>query len=522
MNVSSKKGMVATSQYLATKAGTKILRLGGNAIDAAIATAAALTVVEPTSNGIGGDAFAIVAFEGKLYALNASGKSPKAISREKLIQKGIHEIPRFGFLPVTVPGIPSAWAALHQKFGKLPFEVCLEPAITYARDGFEVSDIVAKNWRNAARIYHKYLSGEQYQEWFDTFTIQKEAPKAGSVFYLPNHAKTLHEIAQTKSESFYRGALANKIVEASKRFGGYFEKEDLEKHEVVWSDPISISYKGYEVHECPPNGQGLVALEALKIIEGFDLTGKTREEILHLQIEAIKSAFADGKKHIADQLHMEFSAKDFLQDDYISLRRSLIQETAVLPSYGTPPKGGTVYLTTADEEGNMVSYIQSNYMGFGSGIVVPGTGIALQNRGHNFSMEKDHVNVLEGGKRPYHTIIPAFLTKNGIPLGPIGVMGGFMQPQGHLQVVMNLIDFHMTPYEALLAPRFQWMDGFTVAVEQEMPKEYVDYLSKIGHHMQIYEDNTSFGRGEIILRQKDGSYLGASEPRCDSLCEGIE
>ncbi len=457
MVVYAKNGMVATSQPLASQAGLEILKKGGNAIDAAVATAACLAVVEPTSNGIGADAFSIIYSGGKLYGLNSSGPAPKRVSIKALKKKGYDQMPKFGWAPVTVPGAPAAWAKLSQRFGKLPFDQVLKPAIRYAQGGYPLSPTLGKYWRRAFQVYRK-LEGEEFESWFDTFAPQGRPPKIGEVWVSPDHAQTLTSIAQTGAESFYRGKLAERIDSFSRNFGGYLTKKDLADFEPEWVEPIKVDYGGYQVWELPPNGQGLIALMALNILKDFEFASKDRVDTYHKQIEAVKLAFADGKKHITDPDWMSINPEDLLAEDYIKGRRELIGDKAITPKAGKPAGGGTVYLAAADGRGNMVSYIQSNYMGFGSGLVVPGTGIALQNRGHIFSLDSSDANCLEPGKRTYHTIIPGFLTKNNQPVGPFGVMGGYMQPQGHVQVIMNALDFGLNPQAALDAPRWRWVE----------------------------------------------------------------
>ncbi|KAB3531551.1 gamma-glutamyltransferase [Alkaliphilus serpentinus] len=508
------KGMVATSQPLAAQAGLDIIKKGGNAIDAAIATAACLTVVEPTSNGIGGDAFALVWTKGKLHGLNGSGRAPKQISVEAVKKLG-DEIPKFGWTPVTVPGAPAAWAELSEKFGKLPLTEVLAPAIEYAEKGHAVAPIVAKYWERAHVVYQKLLPEELFNNWAKVFAPEGKTPSVGEIWRSPDHANTLRLIAETKGEAFYKGELAEKIDYHSKKNGGFLRKEDLAEHQSEWVDPIHVEYKGYEVWEIPPNGQGIIALMALNIIKGLEIDFSKSHEVYHKQIEAMKLAFADGHKYITDGSRLKVPLGDLLSEAYGKERSKLIGEKAIKPTAGEPPKGGTVYLATADGEGNMVSFIQSNYMGFGSGVVVPDTGISLQNRGHNFTLEEDHVNVLMPGKRPYHTIIPGFLTKGGEAIGPFGVMGGFMQPQGHLQVIMNTIDYHMNPQEALDAPRWQWMADKTVEVEGHMATVDVENLHRMGHDVKMQWNSGGFGRGQIIWKTKEGSLVGGTEARAD-------
>lgn len=510
------KGMVATSQPLASQAGLDMLKQGGNAIDAAIATAATLTVVEPTSNGIGGDAFALVWTKNKLYGLNGSGHAPAALSIEELKKRGYNEIPKFGFVPVTVPGVPGAWAELSKQFGKLPFKDVLAPAIRYAEEGFPISPVLGRFWRSAAEKFKETLKGEEFQHWFDTFAPKGRAPQIGEQWISQGHANTLRKIADTNAEDFYHGELADKIDEFSQKHDGFLRKEDLQNYQPEWVDPISVNYRGYDVWEIPPNGQGIVALSALNLLKGFQMEDKETVDTYHKQIEAMKLAFADGQKFVADPRHMNLDYTDLLDEEYASERRKLISEQALTPEPGHPPKGGTVYLATADDEGNMVSFIQSNYMGFGSGLVVPGTGIALQNRGHNFSLDENHANALAGNKRSYHTIIPGFLTKENNPVGPFGVMGGFMQPQGHVQVVMNTIDFHLNPQAALDAPRWQWMKDKTIWVEPNFPSHIAESLARKGHHIEVQLEKGAFGRGQIIWRdQQTGTLFGGTESRTD-------
>ncbi len=515
--VYAKQGMVATSQYLAAQAGLTILQKGGNAVDAAIATAAALTVVEPTSNGIGSDAFAIIYINSKLHGLNASGPAPRGISIEALKNGGYEAIPRFGWLPVTVPGTPKAWAALSKRFGKLPLEVCLEPAIAYAKEGYPLSPVLAEGWRRAHSIYEKMLHGDAFFHWFDTFAPHGRAPGIGEIWRSPDHAKTLQSIGASMADDFYLGELAEKIDRFSRENDGFLRKEDLSSYEVEWVDPIRVRYRGYNVWELPPNGQGLVALLGLNVLNQLELPDERESaDSYHKQIEAIKLAFSDGFAHITDPTWMKAKVEQLLSIDYAKSRSQEIHEIAGEPRPGRLPGGGTVYLATADSEGNMVSYIQSNYMGFGSGLVVPGTGIALQNRGYTFSLDASHINALAPGKRTYHTIIPGFLGQGEQMIGPFGVMGGYMQPQGHLQVVSNMIDYHMNPQSALDAPRWQWIEGKKVHVERDVPEHIVKALQARGHEVQISADRGEFGRGQIILRDRQGVLMGGTEPRADS------
>ena len=512
-----KNGCVATSQPLAAQAGLDILKKGGNAIDAAIATAACLTVVEPTSNGIGSDAFALVWTKGELHGLNGSGRAPKSISIDKVCRLGHESMPAHGWIPVTVPGAPGAWAELSRRFGSLPLTDVLAPAIFYATEGFPLSPTLAYYWNRAYEGYKMKLQGKEFEEWFKVFAPNGNVPQVGDIWRSDAHSKTLTEIAKTDGESFYRGDLADKIAKASKDGGGFLNKEDLESYEPQWVKPISINYKGYDVWEIPPNGQGLVALSTLNILKDYEFENKESIDTVHKQIEAIKLAFTAGKQVITEpEKTNEDDVKWLLGEDFGSVARAKIAHNAILPEPFDLPSGGTVYLCTADGEGNMVSFIQSNYMGFGSGIVVAETGIALQNRGHDFSLDINHVNALEGGKRTYHTIIPGFLTKDNQPVGPFGVMGGYMQPQGHVQVLMNAIDFNLNPQMALDAPRFFWDSGLKVSVEGSFPKHIAQGLADRGHDITVALNSGIFGRGQIIWRDNEtGVLAGGTESRTD-------
>ncbi|MCL2574354.1 MAG: gamma-glutamyltransferase family protein [Defluviitaleaceae bacterium] len=513
----AKNGMVATSQPLAAQAGLDIMKQGGNAVDAAIATAACLTVTEPTSNGIGGDAFAIVWMKGLIFGLNSSGSAPRKISIDAVKSKGHDVMPKMGWLPVTVPGAPAAWAALSRRFGALTLQECLEPAIEYAREGFAVSPVVGKYWDAALNAYAKNKDKE-YHPFFDTFAPKGRSPRVGEMMRLRDHANTLEEIGETLAESFYRGNLADKIVTFSEKTSGFLSESDLADFYPTWVEPISTSYRNYDIWEMPPNGQGLVALLALNILKGYEFDPADRDAMytFHRQFEATKLAFTAGKEFITDPNHMRVSVEELLSEDYAARLRSYIGDMAVQPAPIEPNNSGTVYLATADGQGNMVSYIQSNYMGFGSGLVVPNTGIALQNRGADFSLDPAHANALAGGKRSYHTIIPGFITRGGHAIGSFGVMGGYMQPQGHVQVVMNSIDFGLNPQAALDAPRWQWIQDKLFHVEHAFPRHIAQNLALRGHQIQPLFDSGSFGRGQIIWRDPDtGVLAGGTESRCD-------
>lgn len=515
--VYGKNGAVVTSTPIAAQVGLDILKKGGNAVDAAVATAACLTVVEPTGCGIGGDAYALVWIqkENKLYGLNSSGFAPERMKLEEY--EGMAAMPKYGFGAVTVPGIPAAWAELNRKYGKLSLLECLKPAINYARDGYVVGKTVSKLWQIAYDEYEENLVGEEYKYWFDTFGKMGRAPKPGEIFKCEEMAATLEEIGRTNSESFYRGSLADEIDKFSRKYNGFIRKSDLEKFYPQWVEPISTEYKGYNVFEIPPNGHGITVLMALNILKGFNLDSN-RENLdnYHKIIESLKLAFADSKSYVTDIKEMKVQMKVLLNEEYAEKRRKLISSKAVEPVCGDPYSPGTVYLCSGDKDGNMVSYIQSNYTEFGSGLVVPGTGIALHNRGNNFSLDKNHVNVVKPFKKPYHTIIPGFLCKNDEAVGAFGVMGAFMQPQGQLQVLTNLIDFHMNPQEALDAPRWQWIKGNEIQVESDINEEIVEGLRKKGHEIMVIDDFTNMGKGQIILKNtENGSYVCATEKRCD-------
>ena len=509
--------MVASGSNLATAAGLEVMRKGGNAIDAAVATAAALTVVEPTANGLGSDSFALVYVKDKLYGLNASGYSPYDIDLTKVRKDNPEGMPRFGWTPVMVPGAVKSWGELISRFGKLTLEEVLEPAYRYASEGYPLSPLLSKMWENATDIYHKRFDGKaEFNEWFKVFTKNGEPYRFGEMVRLPDHARTLKLIAQTDTDAFYKGEIAEQFVKQSSRDGGYFSLKDLSEYEVKWVEPIKVNYRGYDVYEIPPNGQGIVALMALNILKEFDFTNRDDSETFHKQIEAMKIAFADAKYYVTDPDKMKIDYNDLLKPEYGKMRAAEIEYLAKKPLPCDPPKSGTVYLCTADKEGNMVSYIQSNYMGFGSGIVLEGYGVSLQNRGADFSLNEEDVNVLAPHKKSYHTIIPGFLCKDGKAVGPFGVMGGYMQPQGHVQTIMNRIDFKLNPQMALDAPRWQWLEGNKVEFEPCFPRNIIDQLQGRGHEVSIAQDSLPFGRGQIIERLDNGVLVGGTESRTDS------
>ncbi|HDS03258.1 MAG TPA: gamma-glutamyltransferase family protein [Firmicutes bacterium] len=509
------RGMVATSTPLAAQAGLRILTEGGNAVDAAVAAAAALTVTEPTSNGIGGDAFALLSFQGKLYGLNGSGPSPALLTPAKFEKKEPAQIPAHGWLPVTVPGIPATWAELVSRFGRLPLAHVLAPAAEYAEKGYPVSPVTARFWAKAADRFKETLKGSEYAPWFELFTPGGKAPAAGETWSSSDMGATLRIIGDTGARAFYDGPLGEAIEQYALKTGGLLRLSDLSAFKPEWVKPLFVEYGGKKVWELPPNGQGMATLLALNILKELPETPFDSPQFVHHTLEAMKLAFSDCMAYTADPVFMPFSVETLLSRDYAACRARLIGEEALEPFPGNPPRSGTVYLAAADGEGNMVSYIQSNYMGFGSGIVIPGTGIALQNRGHGFTLEEGHPNTLAPGKRPYHTIIPGFLTEtDNTPVGPFGVMGGFMQPQGHLQVVTSLLDGKLNPQEALDKPRWQWIEGKKISCEAAFDPETLENLQNRGHDMESAPESF-FGRGEIILRTKEGSLCGATDFRCD-------
>lgn len=518
--VHAKRGMVCTSQPLASQAGLTILQQGGNAIDAAIATAICQTIVEPTNNGLGSDCFALVWTGGKLHGLNGSGYAPQRLTPEAVAASGATErMPLRGWEAVTVPGAPSAWAELHKRFGRLPFAKLFEPAIYYAEQGYPVSPIVARFWQEGIDALTPYKNNLAIAPWFATFDVHGNgvAPKTGELVTLPDHAKTLRILADSYCESYYSGELAQRLVEFSDKTGGYLSLEDLADYRAEWVEPVHINYHGYDVWEMPPNGHGITALMALNILKGMEIGAKDTGDTFHKQIEAMKLAFADGMHYIADPRYMQTRVEELLSDAYAAQRRALIGETALEPTHGKPFCGGTVYLCTADGEGNMVSFIQSNYKDFGSGIVLPGYGINLNDRGAGFSLNPELDDYLAPRKKPYHTIIPGFLTHEGEAVGPFGVMGAYMQPQGHVQVIMNTVDWLLNPQTALDAPRWQWIAGKEIWLESSLAPEIVEDLRRRGHEVRVLEDDTTFGRGEIIWRDSNGVLAGATEPRADGV-----
>ena len=506
------RNIVATSQPLAAQAGLRMLLAGGNAVDAALATAIALTVVEPTSNGIGSDAFAIV-FDGKkLHGLNASGRSPAAWTPGRFA--GLSSMPARGWDTVTVPGAVSAWVTLSQAFGALPFEKLFAPAIAYARHGFPVSPVIARAWQGAAAAF------KDFPDFQSSFTTAGRAPAAGETWRFEDQARTLERIAATRGEAFYRGEIAQSIAAHAAATGGLLTADDLAEHTADRVEPIATDFRGYTVHEIPPNGQGLAALIALGILERSRLSDFDVDttDFFHVQIEAMKLAFADAHRYISDIDTMEFAPTELLQPAYLDARAKRIDmKHAGEPTFGVPTEGGTVYLTTADASGMMVSFIQSNYVGFGSGVVVPGTGISLQNRGKGFTLEAGHPNQVGPRKRPYHTIIPAFVTRDGEPVMSFGVMGGPMQAQGHVQMMVRIVACGQNPQAAADAPRWQVFDGRTVTLEDGVAPDVVEELTRRGHRIS---HGPNGGGAQLIWKLEDG-YAAASEPRKDGHAVGF-
>jgi len=509
------RNMVATSQPLAAQAGLQMLHAGGNAVDAAIAAAITLTVVEPTSNGIGSDGYCILWDGNSLHGLNASGRSPACWTPGYFSKKYplLSTLPVRGWDSVTVPGAVSQWVALSKRFGKLPFEKLFEHAIGYARDGHMVSPITAVSWARQAEML------KEQPDFVRDFTPQARPPRAGEKWILQGQAATLEEIAASKGESFYRGALAAKIVAHSRAGDGGMTEADLAGHRCDWVGTIHMDYRDVRLHEIPPNGQGLAALLALGMLEHFDLPSYPVDsaESVHLQLEAMKLAFADAHRYIADPAFMDVPVEALLDKTYLKGRAALIRrDVAGAPAHGMPRHGGTVYLTTADASGMMVSFIQSNYMGFGSGVVVPGTGISMQNRGHGFVRTAGHPNEVGPGKRPFQTIIPGFLTDHdNKPLMSFGVMGGHMQPQGHAQMVIRMVDYKQNPQAASDAPRWIVNPDFSVGLEPGFNPQAVEALAKKGHRIAAAEAvNFAFGGAQLIWRGADG-YVAGSDHRKD-------
>ncbi len=519
--VFGKNGMVATSQNLAAGAGMKMLQMGGNAIDAVVAMASCLTVVEPCSTSLGSDAFSIIYYKGKMYGMNSSGYSPYEISADKLRNKGLSEMPEYGPIPVTVPGAVKSWCELNKRFGKLSLKTVLEPAIQYAKEGYVLTPVIAKLWEEACEKFKERKDIPGIETWFDTYCINGEIPKCGDIVKLPYHASTLEKIASDHGESFYHGEIAERIEKYVKSIGGYLSFKDMDDYELKWVDPISVNYRGYKLWELPPNGQGIVALMALNVLNGFDFKEKDADAV-HKQIEAIKIAFSDAKKYVADDRYMDVTCDELLSPEYARKQRERIGSTSQIYTPGNPKESNTVYMCAADAEGNMVSFIQSSYSDFGSGIVVPQTGIALQNRGYCFNLEEGHANCVGPHKRPYHTIIPGFVTGiNDEIIGPLGVMGGFMQPQGHVQLMMDMCDFGMDIQQAIDEPRWQWIKDNNIILESRFEEAVYNDLKNRGHNVEYTNRFYDFGRAQSIFRLDNSAYVGGSESRTDGVVLGM-
>jgi len=528
--VTAKNGMACTSQPLATQVALDILKKGGSAVDAAIAADAMLGLVEPTGSGIGGDLFAIVwdAKTQKLYGLNASGRSPKSLTLAYFKEKGIKHIPAIGPLPVSVPGCVDGWFELNKKFGKLKMEEILQPTINYAREGFPLSELISYYWqRNAEKLKH-------FDGFAEIYMPNGKSPSKGEIFKNPYLANTLEKIAMNGRDEFYKGSIAKTIDAYMKKQGGFLSYEDLASHTSEWVEPVSSSYRGYDVWELPPNGQGIATLQILNILENYDVAkmGFGSAEYMHLFIEAKKLAFEDRARYYADPSFSNIPYKKMISKDYAKERMKLINLNRAANKYdaGELQTGNTIYLTVADKDGNMVSLIQSNYRGMGSGMTPTGLGFVLQDRGEMFSLTEGHPNVFEPGKRPFHTIIPGFITKDGKPWISFGVMGGAMQPQGHAQVIVNLIDFGMNLQEAGDAPRIQhdgsseptderMSDGGIVFLESGFDYNEIRKLLAKGHNISYSLDGYG-GYQAIMFDAKNGVYIGASESRKDGQASG--
>jgi len=523
--VMSNHGIVATSQPLAAQAGVSMLLKGGNAVDAAIATAAALNVVEPMMTGLGGDVFALVYLSqsNELKALNASGRAPYAASLGTLQNLGYQKMPETGIHTVTIPGALDGWCSLLDNYGTMSLAQVLAPAIELAEHGFPVTEIIGHTWKaNRPKLQSNAITA-------GTYLIGGRAPEAGEVFVQPDLARTFKKIARGGRDVFYRGEIAEAMVACSRENDGLITMQDLIDHTSTWVTPISTDYRGYDIYECPPNGQGLVALLALNILEGYDLKslGHNSPEYLHLLIEAVKLAFADADKYVADPDFVDIPLENVLSKSYAEQRRQVIntnkaRQEAEAGDLDIP--GDTVYLAVIDKEGNSVSFINSLYQEFGSGIVVGGTGICLQNRGSLFSLKAGHPNCIEAHKRPYHTIIPAMVFKDGNLFLTFGVMGGFMQPQGHVQVLLNIIDFNMDVQTALDAPRFRYIQGNDCAFEPGIPPSVVQKLADKGHCVVKLDDPYSqqFGGGQaIMVHPQTKAFIGGSDSRKDGCAIGI-
>jgi gamma-glutamyltranspeptidase/glutathione hydrolase len=528
--VIAQHGMAATSQPLATQVALDILKKGGSAIDAAIAANAVLGLVEPTGNGMGGDLFAIIwdADKNELTALNASGRSPKSLTLDYFIKNEMTKIPSHGPLPVSVPGCVDGWFELHKEYGKLPMSEILQPAIEYSENGFPVTELVAYYMNLSVPFLSKYAG------FAEVFAPKGKAPVKGEIFKNPALANTFKKIVEGGRDAFYKGEIARTIAKYMKQQGGFISYEDMASHTSEWVNPVSTNYRGYDVWEIPPNGQGIAALQILNLLEDYDISemGFGSEEYIHTFTEAKKLAFEDRAKYYSDMDFATVPVKQLISKSYADDRRKLInpQKAAKRITESKLKDGDTIYLTVADGDGNMISLIQSNYRGMGSGMTPPGLGFVLQDRGELFALDANHMNAYEPGKRPFHTIIPAFITKDGKPWVSFGVMGGAMQPQGHAQIVINLIDFNMNLQEAGDAPRIQhggssqptgskMEDGGILYLETGIDYEVIRELSKKGHKVQ-WNIGGYGGYQAIMWDEKNKVYYGASESRKDGQAAG--
>lgn len=531
--VIARHGMAATSQPLATQVALDVLKAGGSAVDAAIAANATLGLMEPTGNGIGGDLFAIVwdARTQKLYGLNASGRSPASLTMEEFRQRDLKAVPPFGPLPVTVPGCVDGWFELHGRFGRLPMSDVLAPAINYAREGFPVSEIISYYWRGSRNTFARYPG------FLETFFPDGKGPQTGDIFRNPMLARTLQTIADDGRDAFYKGDIARTISDYMARHGGFLSYDDLAAHQSEWVEPVSTSYRGYDVWELPPNGQGIAALQMLNVLEGYDLkkAGFGSADHIHWFVEAKKLAFEDRARLYADMDFADVPVATLISKEYAARRRALIDDTKAADEYPLElphalEEGDTIYLTVADKDRNMVSLIQSNYRGFGSGMCPDGLGFCLQDRGQLFDLTPGRFNSYAPKKRPFHTIIPAFITKDGQPYMSFGVMGGATQPQGHVEIITNMIDFGMNTQEAGDAPRIlhqgssqptgeQMTDGGTVALEKLFGRKVRTELERRGHTLK-YSRGSFGGYQGILYDAERGVYFGASESRKDGMAAG--
>jgi gamma-glutamyltranspeptidase/glutathione hydrolase len=515
------RNVVSTSHPLAAQAGLRMLMQGGNAVDAAVAAAAAIAITEPCSNGLGSDAFCILWDGQQLHGLNASGRAPATWTPDYFRRRhgdGASQPPVRGWDSVTVPGAVASWVALTQRFGRLPLEQVLAPAIEIAERGYAVPVIVQQKWAAAAAV-PELVSQPGFAQ---TFLPRGRAPHVGELFCMPGAARGLRAIARTQGRAFYGGEIAEALARQAQAQGGTVTVQDFAGYTPEWVTPISKTYRGHSLHEIPPNGQGIAALIALGILSHFDIAALPVDSAasMHLQIEAMKLAFADVYRHVCEPSSMTVTAEQLLDDGYLASRARLIDPHRAQDFHaGNPAKGGTVYLSTADESGLMVSFIQSNYMGFGSGVVVPEYGVSLQNRGHAFSLDARNINGVAPGKRPFHTIIPAFVTKDGQPLMSYGVMGANMQPQGHVQTLVRMLDNRQPPQAACDAPRWRFNAGLEINVEGAMNADAVQGLAALGHQMAVINDSyQDFGAGQFIWRLGDPAtdgYMAASDPRRD-------